>query len=485
MLRVRALAPLRGLDWRAALALWPRLDEEVIGYTLAPEGGILQSVISGRILAAFFLIASLGFNAPQALGADLPLTQGVSAVHHLAWTRSANIYEVNIRQSTPEGTFRAFERHLPRLRRMGVDILWIMPINPIARKMRKGSLGSYYAVSDYKAINPEYGDLDDFRHLVNEAHRLGFKVIIDWVANHTGWDHVWVEQHPDWYLRGPGGALQGYHYTDLSDHHQEVWEDVIGLDYSKPEVRAGMIDTMSYWLKTAHIDGFRCDVAWTLPVSFWDEARAALDRIKPVFMLAEADTEAMQVHAFDMTYNWTLYHLLIKVAKGEADARDLAALYTQPARKYPRGGYRMNFLSDHDENSWNGTDQELYGDGTEAMAVIAATLPGMPLIYGGEESGLDHRLAFFEKDQINWRRYERTDFYARLLKLKHDHPALTSEMQPGNLVLIDTGDAKVFAFSRIKGADRVTVVVNLTAQSRTVLIFGHSLTLPGWGWKIS
>jgi len=320
---------------------------------------------------------------------------------------------------------------------------------------------------------------------VDEAHRQGFKVILDWVANHTGWDNIWVDEHPDWYRRNAKGELEGYHYTDLSDHHEETWADVIGLDYSKPEVRAGMIDAMGWWVKATDIDGFRCDVAWTLPVDFWDEARARLDRIKPMFMLAEADTPDLQVHAFDMTYDWALYHLLIKVARGQADARDLAAFYAAPARRYPQGAYRMTFTSDHDENSWNGTDRELYGDGADAMAVLAATLPGMPLIYSGQESALDKRLAFFDKDSIDWGTHRRASLYAGLLKLKHRHAALASGMEAGNLQLIDTGNAKVFAFRRAKGRDGVRVVVNLSGSPASVTLPGERpLALKGWGWKI-
>jgi glycosidase len=438
-------------------------------------------------VAAFFSIIAMLVSSPV-LAAEpqaLPITESVSQVKNVAWAKSANIYEMNVRQFTPEGTFRAIEPHLPRLRRMGVDIVWLMPINPISQKNRKGSLGSYYAVKDYKAINPEYGNLDDFKHLVRTAHKLGLKVIVDWVANHTGWDNVWVDQHPDWYKRNAKGELEGYHYTDLSDNHEEVWADVIGLDYSKPEVRAGMIEAMSYWVKTADIDGFRCDVAWTLPVSFWDEARMKLDQIKPMFMLAEADTPELHSRAFDMTYDWVLYHLLVKIGRGQAEVKDLAALYTKPARKYPQGAYRMTFTSNHDENSWNGTDRELYGDGADAMAVLAATLPGMPLIYSGQESRLDKRLAFFDKDQIDWKNYSRADFYAKLLKLKHDHPALSSAMESGNFQLIETGDAKVFAFRRVKASDTVTVIVNLSATPKTVTLpNAKPVKLAGWGWKI-
>ena len=431
--------------------------------------------------AAITLLAS-----PALAKAVLPVTEGISQVRHPEWSRSATIYEVNIRQYTPEGTFKAFEPHLPRLRKMGVDVLWIMPINPISKKMRKGSLGSYYAVSDYMAVNPEYGSLADFKHLVNEAHKLGFKVILDWVANHTGWDNVWVEQHPDWYKRNAAGELEGFNYTDLSTGKKEAWADVIGLDYAKPEVRQGMIAAMGYWVRETNIDGFRCDVAWTLPVAFWDEARQRLDAIKPVFLLAEADTPDLQLKAFDMTYDWVLFHKLVDIAQGRADARDLARLYTDPARRYPAGSYRMTFTSNHDENSWNGTDRELYGEGADVMAVLAATLPGMPLVYSGQESGFDRRLKFFDKDQIDWGSYRRAGLYKELLALKKRHPsALTNSHEPGNLELIETGNAKVFAFRRIGKGDVVTVVANLSAEPAQVqLPGGREVSLKPWGWSI-
>lgn len=435
-------------------------------------------------LAPLLLASSLTM-AGEASVARLPLTEGKTEVRHLDWTRQANIYEVNIRQYTPEGTFRAFEKHLPRIRKMGVDILWIMPINPIAQKERKGTLGSYYAVSDYTAINPEYGTLADFQHLVNAAHAQGFKVIIDWVANHTGWDHVWTKQHPGWYKRNTNGELEGYHYRDLSTGKEEVWADVIGLDYANPEVREAMIEAMSYWLRTANIDGFRCDVAWTLPVDFWEQARARLDAIKPVFMLAEADTPEMQHRAFDMTYDWVLGRTLVKVARGEGDARDLAALYTNPVRRYPADSYRMTFTSNHDENSWNGTDRELYGEGAAAMAVLAATLPGMPLIYGGQEGGLDKRLKFFDRDTIVWRNSPRAALYRQLLKLKHDHPALANGMESGNLEIVDVGNPNIFAFVRKAGADRVRIAVNLRGKSARYTWPGERPeVLRNWGWSI-
>jgi glycosidase len=444
-------------------------------------GSWLNALFRVLTTAALLLAAN-----PAFAQAPLPLTEGRTKVIHPNWAEKAVIYEVNIRQYTPEGTFRAFEKHLPRLKKLGVNTLWIMPINPISKTERKGSLGSYYAVSDYKAVNPEFGDLADFQRLVKAAHNQGFKVIIDWVANHTGWDNVWVEQHPSWYKRNAAGELEGYNYTDLSTGKKETWADVLGLDYSKPEVREGMIDAMSYWVKAADIDGFRCDVAWTLPVEFWDQARARLDAIKPMFMLAEADTPELQMNAFDMTYDWKLFHLLVDVAKGKADARDLAAHYTKPVRIYPAGSYRMIFTSNHDENSWNGTEQELYGDGAEAMAVLAATLPGMPLVYSGQEAGINKRLKFFDKDQIEWKADPRSKLYPFLFGLKRQHPALSNSHEPGNLQIIDTGNPKVFAFRRIKGRDKVTVVVNLSASPASVAITDmHQVSLTGWVWKIA
>lgn len=438
-----------------------------------------------RLMTLCSAAALLLMPAAAAATTQLPLSEGVSQVRHPEWARSAAIYEVNIRQYTPEGTFRAFEAHLPRLRRMGVDVLWIMPIHPISQAQRKGSLGSYYAVRDYYAVNPEFGTMADFRHLVDAAHRQGFKVMLDWVANHTGWDNVWVQQHPDWYKRNAAGELEGYNYTDLSTGKKEVWADVIGLDYARPEVRAGMIAAMSYWVRETGIDGFRCDVAWTLPVEFWDEARARLDAIKPVFLLAEADTPELHQRAFDMTYDWTLFHQLVAIAQGRGDAGDLARLYTAPRRRYPAGSYRMTFTSNHDENSWHGTDRELYGPAADVMAVLAATLPGMPLIYSGQESGFDRRLKFFDKDQIDWGTFHRAPLYRSLLSLKKRHPALTSSHEPGNLELIPTGHPKVFAFRRIAGSDRVTVVANLSAEPVTVTLPGaRPLALRGWGWNI-
>ena len=399
---------------------------------------------------------------------------------HVDWSRHANIYEVNVRQYTPEGTLAAMATHLPRLQKMGVDILWLMPVQPIGRLKRKGRLGSYYAISDYTAVNPEFGTLADFKALVQQAHALGMKVILDWVANHTAWDHVWTHQHPEWYLKNGQGEIHSYLYDNGTE--VEDWSDVCGLDYKNPTLWPAMTEAMLYWLREADIDGFRCDVAGLLPTLFWEQARVQMEQIKPIFMLAEWADPGLHAKAFDMTYDWSLYELLKKTAKGEADARDLRKYLEEPDTTYPVDAYRMTFTANHDTNSWHGHDAAHYGGAFRAMAVLAATLPGMPMIYSGQEAGLNKQLQFFEKDTINWADVQHADFYAGLLRLKKEHPALGNGAAGGAVKILETGHPGVFRFCRVKDGQSVQVTVNLTGQSQP-LPEGHSLA--GWTWEIA
>lgn len=412
----------------------------------------------------------------------LALTPFAAAeVVHPAWSTNATIYEVNVRQYSAEGNFSAVTAALPRLKTMGVDILWLMPIHPIGESHRKGPLGSYYAVADYKAVNPEFGTMEDFKALVARAHGLGMKVIIDWVPNHTAWDNPWVKDHPNWYLKNAQGEIGPVTFGSGAD--AQVWEDVVGLDYKVPALRDAMIDAMAFWIKTTDIDGFRCDVAGNVPTDFWDAARRALDRIKPVFMLAEADKPDLHDNAFDMTYGWDFYHLMVKVAKGQGDARDLAAYFAHPPKTYPAGSYRMQFTSNHDENSWSGSDPELYGKAFKPYAVIAATVPGMALVYSGQEAGLDKRLKFFERDPIAWRNYPLADFYRRLLTLKQINPALANDNP--HMVVLDPHNNQVFAFRRAAKGHSVTVIVNLSAKVQRARGVGlKAVTLKPYDWKI-
>jgi glycosidase len=432
-----------------------------------------------RTLATVSLALSSVFAASHTLAAAEPMA-------HVAWSKNANIYEVNIRQYTPEGTFKAFAAQLPRLKKMGVDILWLMPIQPIGEKNRKGTLGSYYAVRDYTAVNPEFGSLDDFKALVRQAHALGMHVIIDWVANHTAFDNRWTAEHKDWYLHDAKGEIYPVTYTEGAE--PEYWTDVTGLDWSKPGsgLWQGMTEAMAYWVRETGIDGFRCDVAGKVPTPFWNQARDALDRIKPVFMLAEADKPELQEHAFDMSYGWDTKDLFKDIAKGKKDARALKDFLANPPKVFPPGAYRMRFTSNHDENSWAGSDVELYGPAFKAMAVLAATLPGMPLIYGGQESGLDKRIEFFEKDPVQWKDYAYAPFYASLLKLKHDNPALWNGQYGGGIQVLETGNDKVFAFQRQRGGNVVKVSVNLSNETQRFSLPGRkgTQTLAAWDYRI-
>ena len=386
------------------------------------------------------------------------------------WAKNAVIYEVNTRQFSPEGTFKAFESSLPRIKELGADILWFMPIHPIGEKNRKfpegskTSLGSYYSVRDYKGINPEFGTEADFKALVAKAHEMGFKVIIDWVANHTAWDNKWITQHPEWYAQDSTGKI-------LSAFD---WTDVAKLNFKNKEMRLAMIESMKYWVTNFDIDGFRCDVAGQVPVDFWDEARVELQKIKPMFMLAEDEgTKDMCKTAFDMDYGWNMHSLMAKVAKGQDSVKSIIKLQQKIDTIYPKDAVKMNFITNHDENSWNGTAKEKFGDGEDAFAVLTYTLPGMPLIYNGQEAGLQKRLRFFAKDTINWAVRDFSAFYKTLNALKHENEALWNAPYGGTFIPLDnTEPGKVLSFIREKGNKRVVVILNLSPAKVTVNLKG-------------
>jgi len=377
--------------------------------------------------------------------------------HIPEWTKNSVLYEVNIRQYTPEGTFKAFETHLPRLKELGVDILWIMPIHPISLKNRKGSLGSYYSVKDYKGINPEFGTLEDFKSFVNKAHEMGFKVIIDWVANHTGWDNQWIFDHNDWYTQDSLGNV----IPPNPD-----WSDIADLNFDSKPMRRAMIDAMDYWVKETDIDGFRCDVAWGVPQDFWDQARASIDSIKPVYMLAEdEDHPEFLKYTFESNYAWKLHHILNEVAKGKKTAAEIKTYFDESKGKYAPGSFPMQFITNHDENSWQGTEYERMGDAVKTLSVLTFTIEGIPLLYSGQEAGLNKRLLFFEKDTINWSNLEMQKFFQSLTSLKHNNSALWNGTAGGSMVLVETSvPQNVFAFTREKDNNQVLAVFNLSAN---------------------
>ncbi len=387
--------------------------------------------------------------------------------YHPAWSRNAVIYEVNIRQYTPEGTFAALEKHLPRLKALGVDVLWLMPVQPIGKAHRKGVLGSYYSVGDYQGVNPEYGTLADFEALVRSAHALGMKVILDWVPNHTSYDHPWITQHPDWYMHRADGSID---WPKDQQGKETDWTDVAKLDYSKPAMRAAMIDAMKWWLDRTGIDGFRCDVAWGPPYDFWTEARRALEADHPgLFMLAEAEDPKLHP-SFDMTYGWELFHLLNAIAAGKQGTGALDRYLARDDSLYPRSAYRMYFTSNHDENSWSGTEFERMGPNYANAYVLAATLEqSMPLLYTGQEAALNRRLRFFEKDTISWSETSLAAFYHSVFTLKHDEPALWNGQYGGPEVKLGTnGGDRVYAFTRTRGSNTVLVAVNFGDAATSV-----------------
>ncbi|NVO21209.1 MAG: alpha-glucosidase C-terminal domain-containing protein [Bacteroidetes bacterium] len=378
------------------------------------------------------------------------------------WAKNAVIYEVNTRQYTPEGTFKAFEAHLPRLKELGVDILWFMPIHPIGivkRKVPEGrteSLGSYYSVKDYKGINPEFGTEADFKELVDKAHSMGFKVIIDWVANHTAWDNAWITEHPDWYKQDSAG-----HIVSAFD-----WTDVAKLNYDNKDMRKAMIESMKYWIDKCNIDGFRCDVAGEVPADFWDQARAELEKTKPLFMLAEnEDKPELYKKAFDAAYGWGMHSIMHEVYQGKRPFSDIVKQVFKVDSIMPKYALQMNFVTNHDENSWNGTAWEKFGTGLDNFTILTYTLPGIPLIYSGQEVGLDKRLQFFIKDSIDWKGKDLSPFLKTLNDLKHNNEALWNPPFGGKFIPIDnTEPEKILTFMRIKGKHHVLVALNMSSE---------------------
>jgi len=418
-------------------------------------------------------------------------------IKHPEWTKNATIYEVNVRQYTNEGTFKAFEPQLSHLKEMGIDIIWLMPIHPIGVEKRKGTLGSEYSVKDYYAVNPEYGTMDDLKGLVKKIHSMGMHVIIDWVANHSAWDNALAKEHPDWYTKTPQGNFQPTPWYD--------WDDVIDFDYNVPAMRKYMTDAMKYWVKEADIDGFRCDVAGFIPVDFWENTRHELDEIKPVFMLAEWESRDLFRRSFDMTYSWSLWGDMKKAVQ-EKNAGVLFEYLAHDVNSVPPDAYRMTFTENHDKNSWEGTQYSNFGDGLEECMVLCTIINGMPLVYSGQEAGLNKSLKFFDKDTIEWRSHPFYDLYKKLFELKHTNHALWNGGAGGvmNRINNDNKD-KILSFWREKDGQRVIGLFNFTDQPATAIMdtqdisgtytdyFSRisisykgkdTMTLPAWGYQV-
>jgi len=371
---------------------------------------------------------------------------------HPAWIMQGNIYEVNVRQYTPEGTFKAFEKNLPRLKKMGVQTLWFMPITPISKTDRKGMLGSYYAVSNYTAINPEFGTMDDWKALVRHAHELGFKIITDWVPNHSGADNNWLTTHPDFYKKDSTGKI-------ISAYD---WTDTRKLDYTNVALQDSMINAMKFWLKETGIDGFRCDVAGEVPDEFWKKCIPQLRSIKNIFMLAEGNNPSLHADGFDATYPWDEFHVMVDIAGGKKNAASLDSIINVTGKTFPENALLMYFTSNHDENSWNKADYGTMPGASHApFAVLTQTLPrSVPLIYSGQEEPFLDSVSFFYKDTIFFNKYNRADFYSRLLQLRQKNKALAANAS--FIKLRTTDDKNIYAFMRQEGSSKILVIVNLS-----------------------
>ena len=400
--------------------------------------------------------------------------------HHADWAYNATIYEVNFRQYTKEGTFNAFEKHIPRLKELGVNVLWFMPVQPIGEKGRKGTLGSYYSIKNYTQTNPEFGTTDDFKRVVDAAHNAGMKVILDWVANHTSHDAVWITEHKDWYVTDSLGNVASPY----------DWTDVAQLNYNNADMRKAMQEAMIFWLKETNIDGFRCDMAEMVPVDFWESTVDTLKKIKPdIFMLAEAETPELNVKAFDAFYGWEMYHTMNDIAQGKANVNALRETLQKMSR-FPDYAIPMYFTSNHDENSWSGTEFERMGDAARTFAALTYLLPGIPLIYSGQEVGFNHRLAFFEKDSINWNDSNNfTAFYQSLIQIRKANKALLSPELGGKLEEITTSKPdEIFAIQRKVENDKIIAIFNLSPDSVDFTIENKNLPpqmkLSPWEYKL-
>ena len=436
-------------------------------------------LLSGLIISTLF---SCKTSQPQIV--NLP-PEG----YHLTDSSLENavIYEVNIRQYSPEGSFNAFTKDIPNLKQLGVKVIWVMPIFPISQTKRKATggddskfasempvaeqhkyLGSYYAVSDFKKVNPEFGTMEDFRKLVKTAHANGIYVILDWVPNHTGWDHVWIKEHPEFYTKNEKDEI----IDPINPETGKTWgwTDVADLNYDNQALRKEMTSDMKYWIQNEGIDGFRCDVAGNVPTDFWQQAIPELRKEKNIFMLAEAwEPELLKDNLFDMAYSWDGHHTSNKIAQGKENVSAWDKYMIEKRKKYEANDILMNFVDNHDENSWNGTIQSRLGDAEEAMTALTYVMPGMPLVYSGNEYGLNHSLKFFEKDSIPKTKGAAWDLRAKLGQLKKDNPALNGGKNPAGFNRINTSfNSTILAFEREKEGKKVIYVANLSKSNQKV-----------------
>ncbi len=383
------------------------------------------------------------------------------------WVRDAVIYEVYPRSFSKNESFLSIIKKLPQIKKLGVTVIWVMPVHPIGMLHRKGPLGSPYSIRDYYAINHEYGTLADFEKLVRAVHAAGLHIIMDAVLNHTAWDNPLIKEHPDWYKHDSTGKI-------VSPNPD--WTDVAQLNYANRDLRRYMINMLKYWVKDVGVDGFRCDAAEMVPLSFWVEARAALDSIKPVMMLAEGAKPDLQLKAFDLTYSWNLYNALGRVFKGKAPAVSIDSTIVGERHIYPIGALRMRFNTNHDENAYDAPSIERYGPAGDSLTVaLIATLPGVPLIYNGDEVGNPQRLSLFKQVLIDWNvKNGFRALYGKIYSIRRSNPEfVTGTFTP----LVTDGGGNVVAYERKSGTHTAVCVFNLSNSPKNEV----AVDVPGTG----
>lgn len=459
-----------------------------------------------KLIAATAALALAGGAYAMSGTADQPATSGWDAqskvtVEHPEWSRDAVLYQINTRHFTEEGTFKAAQEQLPRLKELGVDILWLMPIHPIGEENRKGTLGSPYSVQDYYAVNPEFGTEEEFRAFVDAAHAQGFKVILDLVANHTAWDNALAKEHPDWYEKDWKGDFRPTPWWD--------WSDIIDLDWSKPGVREHVGEAMVYWVREFDVDGYRADVAGYVPLDFWETALTRLTSIKPVFMLGEVQQSGFHHAAFDATYAWDWHNTSKNVAQGKGNATSFFGYYAENESLWPREAMRMTYIENHDSNAWEGTMEENYGPALEAMTALSFTGEGLPLIHNGMEACNTKRLEFFERDPIDWSQAEDCEFgdlLGRLVAFRKSNPALENGQWGAVMQKVENSSPEqLFAWVRQEEGNKVLGLFNMSDRplkaafsdalpegeyvdfadgSSVTIESGYEVELPGWGYRL-
>lgn len=422
-------------------------------------------------------------------------------IEHPEWSRDAVLYQIHTRHFTPEGTFNAAQEQLPRLKALGVDILWLMPIHPIGQENRKGTLGSPYSVRDHYAVNPEFGTETQFKAFVDAAHAQGFKVILDLVANHTAWDHPLAKEHPDWYEKRWDGSFRPTPWWD--------WSDIIDLDWSQPGVREHVGGAMEKWVRSFGVDGYRADVAGYVPLDFWETMRVRLEAIRPVFMLGEVQQTAHHFAAFDASYAWDWHNTSKNVAQGRGNATSFYGYYAENESLWPREAMRMTYIENHDSNAWEGTMRENYGPALEVTTALAFTGAGLPLIHNGMEACNAKRLEFFEKDPIDWSQGDDCDYgvlLKELIDFRKANPALANGEWGARMHKVESDKPEqLLAWVRETDGNKVLGLFNMSGQpvtatfadalpagiydefmsgERVTIAAGDSVTLPAWGFRL-